>query len=189
MILTTTSQTQFLSEIAAGHNGPPIPEAKRAYFQARLRNRLFNFILGKFGEQQKNGLTQAALARRIGKKPDVVNRWLGSPGNLTLDTLSDLLLGISAEEFNAASSKLLNRPPRNYSHWEKLASLSEQSTMTRMNAMSATKAATSQMSIQPTASALDALKNRPQVFDNASASIAIISNQAIQTSSVKMGIQ
>lgn len=109
--MTTTSQTQFLSEIAAGHNGPPIPEAKRAYFQARLRNRLFNFILGKFGEQQKNGLTQAALARRIGKKPDVVNRWLGSPGNLTLDTLSDLLLGISAEEFNAASSKLLNRPP------------------------------------------------------------------------------
>ena len=112
-----------------------------------------------------------------------------SPGNLTLDTLSDLLLGISAEEFNAASSKLLNRPPRNYSHWEKLASLSEQSTMTRMNAMSATKAATSQMSIQPTASALDALKNRPQVFDNAAASIAIISNQAIQTSSDKMGIQ
>ena len=187
--MTTTSQTQFLSEIVTGHNGPPIPEAKRAYFQARLRNRLFNFILTKFGEQQKNGLTQAALARRIGKKPDVVNRRLGSPGNLTLDTLSDLLLGISAEEFNPGSSKLLNRSPRNYSHWEKLISLSDQSATTRTHAMSAAKAATSQFVVQSPASALDPLKNRKQTADNAAASIANISNQAIQSSSSKMGIQ
>jgi hypothetical protein len=99
----TTSQTQFFSEISAGPDGPVIPEAKRAYFQSRFRNRIFNFILGKFVEEQKNGLTKAKLARRIGKTPDVINRWLGAPTNLTTDTMSDLLLGISGEEFEAYS--------------------------------------------------------------------------------------
>jgi hypothetical protein len=51
----------FFSELASGHHGPPIPEAKRAYFQARLRNRLFNFIVEKFLHEQQRGLTKAAL--------------------------------------------------------------------------------------------------------------------------------
>jgi hypothetical protein len=123
----TTSQTPFFSELASGHNGPPIPEAKRAYFQARLRNRLFNFIVEKFLQEQQRGLTKAALARRIGKTPDVVNRWLGAPSNLTLDTVSDLLLGIGAEELKPEASSLLNQRPTNFLHadWIKL---DEQST-------------------------------------------------------------
>jgi hypothetical protein len=124
----TTSQTPFFSEIASGHHGPPIPEAKRAYFQARLRNRLFNFIVEKFlQQQQRHGLTKAALARRIGKTPDVVNRWLGAPSNLTLDTVSDLLLGIGAEELKPETSSLLEQNPTNFLHadWIKL---DEQST-------------------------------------------------------------
>jgi hypothetical protein len=114
--LTTTSRTRFLTEIAAGHLGPPIPEAKREYFRARLRNTLFNFILRKFLEQEKSGLTKATLARRIGSRPDVISRWLGAPGNLTLDTVSDLLLGISAEELIPTSHSVLNRSPTNYVH-------------------------------------------------------------------------
>ncbi|MEX1083526.1 MAG: helix-turn-helix transcriptional regulator [Xanthobacteraceae bacterium] len=112
----TTSQTQFFNELAAGHNGPTIPASKRAYFQARLKNRLFNFILGKFVEEQKNGLTKAALARRIGKSPEVINRLLAAPSNLTLDTASDLLLGISAEELTPASEPLLIQAPQNFLH-------------------------------------------------------------------------
>lgn len=107
----TTSQTPFFSELASGHDGPQIPEAKRAYFQARLRNRLFNLILQRFLQEQQSGLTKAALARRIGKTPDVVNRWLGAPGNLTLDTISDLLLGIGAEELKLELSSILNQEP------------------------------------------------------------------------------
>ena len=123
----TTSQMPFFSEIASGHHGPPIPEAKRAYFQARLRNRLFNFIVKKFLQEQQRGLTKAALARRIGKTPDVVNRWLGAPSNLTLDTVSDLLLGIGAEELKPETSSLLDQRPTNFLHadWIKL---DEQST-------------------------------------------------------------
>jgi hypothetical protein len=112
----TTSQMPFFSELAGGHDGPPIPEAKRAYFQARLRNRLFNLILQKFLQEQQSGLTKAALARRIGKTPDVVNRWLGAPSNLTLDTVSDLLLGIGAEELKLETSSVLNQSPTNFFH-------------------------------------------------------------------------
>jgi Helix-turn-helix len=111
-----TSQMQFLNEIKAGHDGAPIPEATRAYFQQRLRNRFFEFILNRFVEQQKHGLTKAKLARRIGKTPDIVNRWLSAPSNLTLDTASDLLLGIKAEELEMGASSLLNRMPVNYNH-------------------------------------------------------------------------
>src|SRR5262245_15732170 len=93
-ISMSISHTQLLNEIGAGHDGPPIPPAKLAYFQERLRGRIFDFILGIFLEEQKNGLTQAKLARRIGKKADVISRWLGTPSNLTVDTISDLLVGI-----------------------------------------------------------------------------------------------
>ena len=67
----TVSPRPLLTEIAAGHSGAPIPPAKLAYIQQRLRNRMFNFLLEKFLEGQKTGLTKAALARRIGKTPDL----------------------------------------------------------------------------------------------------------------------
>ena len=110
----TTSQTQFFSELAAGHFGPPIPQAKRTYYRARLKSRLFGFILSKFVAEQKNGLTKAALGRRIGKSDAVINRLLAGPSNLTLDTASDLLLGICAEELTPASEEILDQSPQNF---------------------------------------------------------------------------
>ena len=111
-----TFQTQLLNEIRAGHDGPAIPESKRIYFQRRLRDRCFDFIIGRFLREQANGLTKAKLARRIGKPPEVVNRWLAAPGNLTLDSISDLLLGICAEEPEMDGCSVLNRQPTNYFH-------------------------------------------------------------------------
>jgi hypothetical protein len=107
-----TFQTQLLSEIAAGHDGPMIPESKRVYFQERFRGRIFDFLVGRFVREQKNGLTKAVLARRIGKPPEMINRWLGMPSNLTLDTMSDLLLGICAEELTPKSEPILDRSPQ-----------------------------------------------------------------------------
>jgi hypothetical protein len=75
---------------------------------------MFNFILTKFMAEQPRGLTQATLARRIERKPDVVNRWLGTPSNLTLDTISDLLIGISGEELMLRSESPLQPDQRNY---------------------------------------------------------------------------
>jgi hypothetical protein len=86
----------------------------REYFRARLRNRLYNFIVSKYLAREKAGtLSQAALARRIRRRPEVINRYLSTPGNWTLDTVSDLLLGIGPEELDMISSPVVSRPPRN----------------------------------------------------------------------------
>jgi hypothetical protein len=127
----TVSPRPLLTEIAAGHSGAPIPPAKLAYIQQRLRNRMFNFLLEKFLEGQRAGLTKAALARRIGKTPDLVNRWLGAPSNLTLDTISDLLIGMAAQELVPNSSSPLHQVEHNYSHYADLASRSEHSAPTQ----------------------------------------------------------
>jgi hypothetical protein len=109
--MNTSPTTSFLYELEAKL---PIPLEKRAYFHARLTNRIYGFILRKFLEKQESeNLTKAELARRIGRKPEVITRLLGAPGNWTLETISDLLLGISGEELEPASSSLLNRTPRN----------------------------------------------------------------------------
>lgn len=91
----TTSQTQsFLTEIL---EGKPIPVGKLEYFRARLQSRLHQLVLTEYLRQEDRGLRQVDLARRIGRKPEVVNRLLGAPGNWTLNTVSDLLLGMGSE--------------------------------------------------------------------------------------------
>jgi hypothetical protein len=86
----------------------------RAYFQGRLKNRLHNLVIRKFEEAEiEHGLTRAELARRIGKRPEVLTRLLGAPGNWTLDTVSDLLLGIAGYELDATATKIADRAKRN----------------------------------------------------------------------------
>jgi hypothetical protein len=115
--MSTSRKKPLLSEIKSGD---PLPPHTLAYFQERLKNRIFNYVLGKFLEAEREGLTKAELARRIGKRPEIVTRLLGAPGNWTLDTVSDLLLGIAAEELEPETRSLLNRPRRNYEgiDWE-----------------------------------------------------------------------
>lgn len=94
----------MLSNIRSGID-VPIDEGDRAFYHGRLRNRIFNLILNKFVEEQKaTGLTKAVLARRIGRAPAVITRYLSAPSNLTLETISDLLLGIGGEELDPVSS-------------------------------------------------------------------------------------
>lgn len=87
----TTSQTQFLSEIVSGER---IPDGKQSYFRTRLKNSFHDVVLTQFADLNIN---KADLARRLGKEPAQITRWLGSPGNWTLDTLSDILLGMGCE--------------------------------------------------------------------------------------------
>lgn len=86
----------------------------RAYFQARTQNRLYNLVMRKFREKKEaEGLTQAQVARRMGKRPEVVNRLFAGPGNWGSDTLSDLLLAIAGEEIDDESSSPLDKPATN----------------------------------------------------------------------------
>src|SRR5271170_3876012 len=93
----TTSQVQFFNEILDLDNAT-IPLGKIAFFRARFRNRLHQLVLQKFlFLEDTRGFSRADLARRIGRRPEQVTRWLGAPGNWTLDTISDLLLGMACE--------------------------------------------------------------------------------------------
>lgn len=91
-------------------NGDRIPLETLIYFRSRSKFRAFSLVLR---ELKRNGLSQADLARRLGKKPSQISRMLGGPGNWTLDTLSDLLFAISASEPTYSLDYPLDRPKRN----------------------------------------------------------------------------
>jgi len=93
--MTTSQATSFLSEIL---NGEPIPIGKLAYFRARLSNRIHELVLAEFVRlERERKINKAELARRLGRKPEQVTRWLGAAGNWTIETLSDLMLGMGCE--------------------------------------------------------------------------------------------
>lgn len=75
--------------------------ADLAYNREIFRNLVFQELLVAFkSASARGGLTRSGLARRLNKKPEQITRWLSTPGNLELDTLSDLL---SALDVNPAS--------------------------------------------------------------------------------------
>jgi len=107
------------------------------YFRARNRNRVYEAVVNEF---VASGLSQAELARRMGKRPDVVCRLIGAPGNWTLDTVSDLLLAISNGEMSYQVSYPLEQSRRNANEPEWLSAASNilesyQSTAGRQNSM------------------------------------------------------
>jgi hypothetical protein len=62
------------------------------YIRARNRQRQYDLVIK---ELKQSGITQADLARRLGKAPEIVSRLLARPGNWESDTFSDLLFAIS----------------------------------------------------------------------------------------------
>ena len=98
----TTSQTAFLSEVLGTEMIPP---SKLAYFRRRLSNHIYATVLKEFLRLEKAGLiSRAKLAQRIGRRPEQITRWLGSSGNWTIETLSDLLLAMKCEPSISISS-------------------------------------------------------------------------------------
>ncbi len=88
----TTSAIHFLSK-PTGRD--PIDPATLAYMRQRNRGRVYSAVIDEF---EKSGISQADLAGRLHKGTDQISRWLGSPGNWTLDTVSDLFFAISSGE-------------------------------------------------------------------------------------------
>lgn len=109
--MRTSRKKPFLSEIL---NDEPIPIGKLAYFRERFRDRLYELVVEEFLKKEESGLTRAEVARRIGRRPEQITRWLGAPGNWTLETVSDLLLAISKAEPDIKLLNLDDQPIRNY---------------------------------------------------------------------------
>ena len=109
----TTSQTTSLCEPRGTDR---VPVGTLGYFRARNRHRIYSLVLDEF---QRSGLSQADLARRLGKKPELVCRLLASPANWRLDTTSDYLFAISGAEAAYEIGRPLTQAPRNdiQPHW------------------------------------------------------------------------
>jgi hypothetical protein len=93
--MTSSATQDFLSEIRGGQ---VIPTGKLGYFRTRLAGRVHQVLLKVFGKlEREQNLTRRELAKRIHRKPEQITRWLSYPSNLTLDTASDLFIGLGYE--------------------------------------------------------------------------------------------
>ena len=110
--MITLPTNVILSEIAPG--GHPTP-GTRGYLQGRAMHRFYTYLTDKFAAEEKAGrISKAELARRTGRDASTISRLLGRPSNMTISTLTDLLVGIAGEEPIAASAKVSDRRPTNY---------------------------------------------------------------------------
>lgn len=111
--MTTSPQTAVASALATP-NSERLPAGILAYLSARNRGAVFDYVHQKLREAEGHGMTRKELANRIRKSPTRLSHILGSPGNWTIDTVSELLIGIAGEELVPTSRKLLEQPRRNF---------------------------------------------------------------------------
>ena len=119
--MTTFRKTPVKSEISGDD---PFSDFALGYLNERVRNSFYDYVLRRFHEAaEREGLTKAKLARRLGIAPARVTGLLGAPGNWTLDTVSELLVGICREELQPHSASYLERVPRNLQAKDLLSSM------------------------------------------------------------------
>src|SRR5438270_926046 len=93
--MTTSPKKSLISAVLDNERLEPY---HLGYFQARMRNRIHDLVLSSFLEAaEQKGVTKADIARRLGKKPEQITRWLAAPGNWTFNTASNLLLALGQE--------------------------------------------------------------------------------------------
>lgn len=88
-----------------------IPPSTFTYLRTRNRMKAFNVLRHEF---DKSGLTVTQLAKRMGKGADRVCHVLNAPANLTLDTFSEFLFGMTGAEPTYGTAYPLDRPARNH---------------------------------------------------------------------------
>lgn len=103
-------QTQLLSRPTAGER---ISANSLAYLSTRSKLAVFNLVIKHF---RKSGITQAELAKRLGKGTDRISKMLGAPGNWTIDTAAHLLFAIDGGILAPSAVYPLDRPRRNDTH-------------------------------------------------------------------------
>ena len=86
----TISQEQLTTALSQ----PEIERFWLGYFQEELRSTIHEQLLEMFEHANARGLSRADLARKIGRRPEQVTRWLSAPANIESDTISDISLGM-----------------------------------------------------------------------------------------------
>ena len=80
------------------------------HVRTRNKNKAHSLLLELFKE---SGLSKAEIAKMLDKKPEQITRWLGGPGNLTLDTLSDFIFAMKGDFFVVDCKDELSRAKSN----------------------------------------------------------------------------
>jgi hypothetical protein len=83
----TISQTPLQEALSK----PVMPAFWLGYFQEGFRRDVHDGLVGLF---ECLNLSKADIAKRLGKKPEQITRWLAGPSNLESDTISDLALAM-----------------------------------------------------------------------------------------------
>jgi hypothetical protein len=98
-------------------NKPHKRERDVFYYRQRLKNRMFAKIVSFFAEEaEKTGITKKDIAAILNRDPAQITRWLSSPSNMTLDSISDLLLAMDAEIDPPPIVRFSERLKPNYAH-------------------------------------------------------------------------
>jgi hypothetical protein len=95
---------------------PAVSDRDIFYYRQRSKNRLFEALTSFFAEEaERRGITKRDIAECLRRDPALITRWLTAPSNLTLDTISDLLLSLGAE-MDYVVAKFEDRPQPNEMH-------------------------------------------------------------------------
>lgn|SRR5262249_7077432 len=95
---------------------PAVSDRDIFYYRQRSKNRLFEALTSFFAEEaERRGITKRDIAECLHRDPALITRWLTAPSNLTLDTISDLLLSLGAE-MDYVVAKFEDRPQPNEMH-------------------------------------------------------------------------
>ena len=95
----------------------PIKKRDLYYYRRRFLNRVFSSLARFFAEEAENqGATKALIARRLEIDPSQVTRWLAQPSNMTLESISDVLLALDAEAEPLEIAPFRNRVTQNFAH-------------------------------------------------------------------------
>ena len=87
-----------------------------SYQRERTKNRVFSQLVEFFASEAVTyGVSKRSIAEQLKKDPAQISRWLAQPSNLTLETLSDLLLSLGAE-VDCRIVKFSEKPRSNYAH-------------------------------------------------------------------------
>lgn len=112
----TTSQMPSTENISDRKAAEKISTHLLSYHRQRTQNQAFEELMAFFASRAEHfGTTRKDVAERLGKDPSQITRWLSGPGNLTLDTISDLLIALDAHmEFRARGNEEDSRA--NFAH-------------------------------------------------------------------------
>lgn len=99
-----------------------VSERDIRFYRRLRRNLLFSEIQAFFVDRaKKDGIRKRHIAQKLGKDPAQITRWLSEPANLTIDSVSDLLLALDGElQINIVPAReeySIDEAITNYRNW------------------------------------------------------------------------